>query len=310
MASFIENLRQSRSDKKILDDEINAFNASIKDLSKTYAKSRGIKQSEAEAKIRDFVRYAGESEGVLTGDSADGDIATYGNKLFSDMNVSDMNMGFNDYIARYGSAEQKAAFNELQKDATKETSPQGGAALLALPGGALGAGIAAAPFTGGASIPIGALAALGIEGGELLGYATQKGQKAKREKILNDADPIYAKTKEMAAEEVYDMLDNYKEYVGGKAKNNGGSDSTSDSDSGSNSDTITFVLPRANDPNYRGFGQKIVDLGIATDHGLWGEDGDVNFYTQQLYDQGALDSRGNLKIGVPITLRKRKNRNR
>ena len=69
---------------------------------------------------------------------------------------------------------------------------------------------------------------------------------------------------------------------------------------------VTFTLPRANDPEYGGFAQKILDLGIATDKGLWGADGDVAFYTQQLYDQGALDDNGNLKIGVPIRLRRRK----
>lgn len=54
------------------------------------------------------------------------------------------------------------------------------------------------------------------------------------------------------------------------------------------------------------FGQKIIDLGLATDNGLWGDNGDVAYYTQQLWDQGALDENGNLRIGKTITLRKRK----
>lgn len=70
------------------------------------------------------------------------------------------------------------------------------------------------------------------------------------------------------------------------------------------SETITFTI-NAGEP-YGGFGQKIVDLGLATDKGLWGSDGDVAFYTQQLYDQGALDANGNLKIGTPIKLKRRK----
>lgn len=86
-----------------------------------------------------------------------------------------------------------------------------------------------------------------------------------------------------------------------KGKSSGGSESSSD-------DVVEFTLPKANDPNYKGFGQKIIDLGLATDHGLWGADGDVEFYTKQLYDQGALDERGNLKIGVPIKLKRRKNK--
>lgn len=58
--------------------------------------------------------------------------------------------------------------------------------------------------------------------------------------------------------------------------------------------------------SYGGFAQKIVDLGLATDAGLWGDNGDVAFYTQQLFEQGALDDGGNLKIGTPITLKKRR----
>lgn len=54
------------------------------------------------------------------------------------------------------------------------------------------------------------------------------------------------------------------------------------------------------------FGQKILDLGIGTDNGLWGENGDVAYYTQQLIDGGYLDDNGNVKLGVPIRLKKRK----
>ena len=54
------------------------------------------------------------------------------------------------------------------------------------------------------------------------------------------------------------------------------------------------------------FGQKILDLGIATNNGLWGNNGDVAYYTQQLIDGGYLDGNGNVKLGVPIRLKKRK----
>lgn len=54
------------------------------------------------------------------------------------------------------------------------------------------------------------------------------------------------------------------------------------------------------------FGQKIIDLGLATDNGLWGDNGDVAYYTQQLRDQGALDERGNVKLGQTFRLRRRK----
>lgn len=59
------------------------------------------------------------------------------------------------------------------------------------------------------------------------------------------------------------------------------------------------------------FGQVIRNLqkdGKLPDTGnsLWGEDGDVAYYTQQLIDQGALDSRGNVIVGKEISLLPRK----
>ena len=54
------------------------------------------------------------------------------------------------------------------------------------------------------------------------------------------------------------------------------------------------------------FGQVIKNLGLNTDAGLWGKGGDVEYYTQQLVEQGALDNRGNVPIGTTIRLRKRK----
>lgn len=47
------------------------------------------------------------------------------------------------------------------------------------------------------------------------------------------------------------------------------------------------------------FGQVICDLGLTTEHGLWGEDGDVAYYTKQLHDQGIY---GNIPIGTTIKL--------
>lgn len=54
------------------------------------------------------------------------------------------------------------------------------------------------------------------------------------------------------------------------------------------------------------FGQVIVDLGLKTSHGLWGPDGDVAYYTQQLVAQGVLDSHGNIPVGTTIVLTPRK----
>lgn len=53
------------------------------------------------------------------------------------------------------------------------------------------------------------------------------------------------------------------------------------------------------------FGQVINNLGLNTDAGLWGPNGDVAYYTQQLATQGALNSRGNIPVGTKIKLHKR-----
>ena len=52
------------------------------------------------------------------------------------------------------------------------------------------------------------------------------------------------------------------------------------------------------------FSKVLVNLGL--DEGkLWGKDGTVKFYTNQLIEQNVLDKRGNVKIGVPFTLTRR-----
>ena len=51
------------------------------------------------------------------------------------------------------------------------------------------------------------------------------------------------------------------------------------------------------------FGQVILDLGLNTSHGLWGADGDVAYYTEQLHQQGIY---GNIPIGTTIYLTPRK----
>lgn len=54
------------------------------------------------------------------------------------------------------------------------------------------------------------------------------------------------------------------------------------------------------------FGQVLLNLGLSDGSHLWGQGGDVEYYTQQLVDQNMLDSRGNVKLGVPFKLRRRK----
>lgn len=58
------------------------------------------------------------------------------------------------------------------------------------------------------------------------------------------------------------------------------------------------------------FGQVIINLGYATDKGLWGKDGDVQYYNAQLFEQGILDYRdgkywNNIPVGTEIKLEHR-----
>lgn len=53
------------------------------------------------------------------------------------------------------------------------------------------------------------------------------------------------------------------------------------------------------------FSNVLMNLGLSDGSNLWGPNGDVAYYTQQLAEQGALDSRGNIKVGSNIRLIKR-----
>lgn len=142
----------------------------------------------------------------------------------------------------------------------------------------------------------------------------------KYKEYSNDFDNGY-NSSDYFSDDLFDAIDNQDDYFaaikanksssstdGDKKTEGGASDTASASTTAAKTknpeDTVTFSLT-ANDPYYNGFGQKIVDLGLATDHGLWGEDGDVAYYTKQLADQGALETNGNLKTGIDITLTRR-----
>lgn len=54
------------------------------------------------------------------------------------------------------------------------------------------------------------------------------------------------------------------------------------------------------------FGQMLIDSGLATDHGLWGSDGDVAYYEQQLRDAGAIKDAGNISAGQKLRIKRRR----
>lgn len=64
------------------------------------------------------------------------------------------------------------------------------------------------------------------------------------------------------------------------------------------SDTVSYTYKQGDT-----FGQVILNLGLNTNHGLWGADGDVAYYTKQLNEQGIY---GNIPIGTTIKLTRRK----
>lgn len=373
MSSFIDAFREARNSAKQDKEDTESFNQTMNSLAEKYAESRNISKEDALNKITGLVKKAGEYDGTLNADSSEGDIARYGSQLFNDMGYEDMEMGFNDYIKRYGTKDQQKAFNELEYASTTRgksnrkaqelalpigtalgmalaggagllggagatskiagllpsgtesaTAKAAGAAANALSGGAYAKGAtAAANAARGAAIAdqMTGLGGAGLGAGTLLGQLVRQGYAKKDEKnakTLDDAYGTYEEAVKLANDDFFDILDNSEDIVSkmaakkGEGKNSGDTasndENTGDTGNGTanDSDTVTFTLPRANDPNYRGFGAKLQELGLTTDKGLWGSGGDVEFYTQQLYDQGALDNRGNLKIGVPITLRRRK----
>ena len=65
------------------------------------------------------------------------------------------------------------------------------------------------------------------------------------------------------------------------------------------SKTVTYTYVKG---DY--FSKVLKKLGLDEGH-LWGKTGTVAYYTQQLVEQKVLDSRGNVKIGVPFTLTRR-----
>ena len=248
-------------------------------------------RGDIEKRIRNFVKTSGMNDGELTDKSSEAEIARYGAKFLNNLSglkEDGSEYTFKDYLDRYGSDEEKTAagrqlgaisamekYRKLQNEGIQRDMSE--------------------------------------EDRRLINSA--KYSRDSDMKWLNSAKTKYGTWQETNNNDLYDIFENYETYMPAKKEEGNGESTekastttktTSDGKTTTTSDTVTFTLPRANDPNYRGFGQKIIDLGLATDNGLWGDNGDVKFYTKQLYEQGALDKNGNLKIGVPIKLRRRK----
>ena len=267
----------------------------------SYLKNTGRKEISnltAREKLRDFIGRAGVEDGKWSSDDYSNsnydeyDFQEYGTQTIKDLFGENGAMDFGAYVEKYGNADQKKTYERLNREQST--------------GEKVARGV-------GASLIPGALNVMGPLGwaSAAFGFGAAANADSKSRKSLSELKEKYVKEHNGAINTAFDAFENADKYLANRDKvstgTGGGSQSnTTDGSSDTTSEEVTFTLPRANDPSYRGFGQKIVDLGLATNKGLWGSDGDVQFYTKQLYEQGAVDKNGNLKIGVPIKLRRRR----
>lgn len=99
-------------------------------------------------------------------------------------------------------------------------------------------------------------------------------------------------------QKVYDAFNEYTAW-----KNSQGAETTTPEEkkeTTTTADTIEYTYKPGDT-----FGQVVKNLGLESGSGLWGDNGDVAYYTQQLMEQGALNDRGNIPIGTTIRLTRR-----
>jgi hypothetical protein len=282
-AAKAEAEARDKSDIESYDKAVNTYLDKYTNWAKNNnGKFAGSSRDDIEKRIREFVKTSGAADGQLTKDSSDADVARYGagflNNL-SGLKEDGSEYTFKDYLEKYGDSETKSAVAR-QLDAMdilrRYRNNQDG-----------------------------------MTDSEKERLSNANATRDRDMRWLGSARTQYNTWQKSNSDELYDIFENYETYMPKKEESNNTAEQASTtskdgSTAATSGDEVTFQLDRANDPNYKGFGQKIVDLGLATDKGLWGSNGDVAFYTQQLYDQGALDANGNLKIGVPIKLKRRK----
>lgn len=306
--AFIDTLRETQ--KYTQDDterrsnivkEWNDLSEQFMNSYNSYLKNTGRKEISdltAREKLRDFIGRAGVEDGKWSSDDYSNsnydeyDFQEYGTQTIKDLFGENGAMDFGAYVEKYGNADQKKTYERLNREQST--------------GEKVARGV-------GASLIPGALNVMGPLGwaSAAFGFGAAANADSKSRKSLSELKEKYVKEHNGAINTAFDAFENADKYLANRDKvstgTGGGSQSnTTDGSSDTTSEEVTFTLPRANDPSYRGLGQKIVDLGLATNKGLWGSDGDVQFYTKQLYEQGAVDKNGNLKIGVPIKLRRRR----
>ena len=300
--NFIQNLRNS---KKAIDDEAEERSKVINDWDEIstsfmnayndYLSEGGRKKMATDTgreKLRNFIGKAGVADGKWTQEQYDNaeydelEFQRYGTQLIKDLVGEDGLEDFGTYVSKHGTKEQQ----EYYKRATRNMSDSEKAAR----------GLGGAAALGGLAL----LGPLGWLGG-VVGFGIGANQDKKRKEALEDLQNKYLESHKKAVTSAFDLYENADEYLKNRPQGaQAGTGTGTGTGTGAGDDEyVEFRLNRGNDPNYRGFGQKILDLGINTDNGLWGENGDVAYYTKQLNDQGIY---GNLPINQTIRLKRRK----
>ena len=309
---------QIAAEEKAASDKasVEKFNNAISTYAKGYSdwaknnngKFKDSKSEDIEARVRDLVKAAGISEGALNDDSTDVDIANYGVTFLNNMSglkEDGSAYEFKDYMRDFGSDKAKEA-TERQERAKKSieylkkkyaNSPNVPKDENGVP----------QVLSGGFNSFYGE----GQEDALAKQYIDEASRNYDEDmKWVNTSKTQYDTWKEKYSGDLYDMFENYdtsgfasKKESDDKKEGGTASEKKDGDKAGSSDEYVEFTLTKANDPNYRGFGQKIIDLGLNTDNGLWGENGDVAYYTKQLNDQGIY---GNLPVNKTIRLKRRK----
>lgn len=283
--------RQKEDDKNAISDYRSKRVQFLKGYGKwankdgSQSKAKGRSDDYYEKGLDEFIRKSGEYEGAINADSSEADVARYGAKVLDKLNgeLAGSNMSFEEYVNKRGTKDEKALYRAKQQYERE------------------------------------------AEGRPSQDYFGRQNQGFQYENEFNELKKKYETSLKTNDDYVYDLYENYGKYTtGSTGVNNSTTDkanadqgnpddstSTNDEEGGttdgfSDEETEGDVIEYTYKPGDT-FGQVLVDLGLATDKGLWGDDGDVAFYDKQLWAQGAPDPvTGNIPVGTTIKLRRRK----
>lgn len=301
--SFIEDLRKAQQDeadaRQQESDIINSYNNrldSAATLYKDYYKIYGLgnlSDSEAQRKLREFIYKNGIEDGKWKNEDYDElEFQKYGSELLD--KLFDGAQSFDDYVKKNGSKSVQRTYDSVK---SRKENPGAFAGKLALGGTVLGAAAAGGPAM--------FYPAAGVFGA---GAMIDK----KNQGTLDDMYTDYQKSEANVYDNAFKLVENYDKYSGSAAKNKKEAAATEETASdtsasnGSDEETEGEEITYTYKPGDT-FGQVIMNLGLNTEKGLWGDDGDVAFYDKQLWEQGAPDPvTGNIPVGTTIKLRRRK----